>query len=99
MTKTKKCFLQTPPNPNFSIFNLPLYENGNLDLSELGVLATLLFLPDNWTFSIEALANLFSDDAAETAAVINRLEEKGYLNIDGETVYIFDKPCMKGGQM
>lgn len=96
MLRIKKCFDESTGAAQGKIFQLGAFKKTGLDLSELGILATLFSLPDGWEFSVEEFAKMSSDDIVSTAAVIRRLEEKKYLIFDKKTLYIYSEPKTKG---
>lgn len=51
----------------------------SLNLKDLGLLATMLILKDDWHYSVEGLSKILPDSNTKIRASINRLQEKGYI--------------------
>jgi len=55
------------------------FHDKSLSYKEIGLLCSMLSLPDDWKFNVRGLAALHSDGVESVSSGINRLIEKGYI--------------------
>ena len=55
------------------------FHDRSLSYKEIGLLCSMLSLPDDWKFNVRGLAALHSDGVESVSSGINRLIEKGYI--------------------
>lgn len=87
---------------NFTCIDNHLFEDKTLSMKAKGLLATILSLPDNWKYSVNGLASLFSDGRDAVNGAINELIKHGYITrtkitnklgaFDGYQYDIYEKP-------
>ncbi len=71
--------LKNKTQGNFVMVGKDILKNKELKLTDRGMLATLLSLPDKWDFSIVGLTKILPDGKSAIQASLNRLENCGYL--------------------
>lgn len=71
--------LKNKTQGNFVMVGKDILKNKELKLTDRGMLATLLSLPDKWDFSIVGLTKILPDGKSAIQASLNRLENYGYL--------------------
>lgn len=57
-----------------------ILKNHSLSLRDSGMVVTLLFLPDNWEFTISGLSKIIPDGKSSIRASLTHLEELGYIS-------------------
>lgn len=90
-------------NRNYTCMSNEHLQDKNLSLKAKGLLSLVLTLPDAWKYSIRGLASICKESAGCISAVLNELEEAGYLKRSqlrdesgrlSEMEYIFsESPC------
>lgn len=63
----------------FTTVSNDIYRDMRLDISDRGLLGTMLSLPETWNFSIKGLASILPDGEKAVRNHLRRLEEFGYL--------------------
>ena len=69
---------QRPPG-NYTMIGNDAFKDMRLDLTDRGLLATLMSLPDNWNFSIAGLTKILPDGKGRIGKSLDRLQQFGYL--------------------
>lgn len=64
---------------NFTCIDNHLFNDKTLSMKAKGLLAQILSLPDDWKYSVNGLASLFSDGRDAVNGAINELIEHGYI--------------------
>ena len=64
---------------DFTTFHNAMWKDYTLGSTERGVLGTMVYLPDNWNFSIKGLAKILPDGERKIATALKKIEEAGYL--------------------
>lgn len=64
---------------NFTIIGNAIFKDKKLGISERGLLATMLSLPDSWNYSIDKLSYILPDGATKISNTLKKLEKAGYL--------------------
>lgn len=59
--------------------DLNFLNDRNLSASARGVLATMLFMPEDWKVSIDNLTQLLPDGKTSISTALNNLEKHGYI--------------------
>ena len=87
---------------NFTCIDNHLFNDKTLSMKAKGLLAQILSLPDDWKYSVNGLASLFSDGRDAVNGAINELIEHGYITrtkiinelgtFDGYRYDIYEKP-------
>ena len=87
---------------NFTCIDNHLFNDNTLSMKAKGLLAQILSLPDDWKYSVNGLASLFSDGRDAVNNAINELIEHGYIIrsksvneaglFDGYVYDIYEKP-------
>ena len=55
------------------------FHDKSLSYKEIGLLCSMLSLPDDWKFNVRGLAALHSDGVDSVSSGLNNLIEKGYI--------------------
>ena len=94
---------------NFTCIDNHLFNDKTLSMKAKGLLAQILSLPDDWKYSINGLASLFSDGRDAVNGAINELIEHGYITrtkivnelgtFDGYRYDIYEKPKTENGKI
>lgn len=94
---------------NFTCIDNHLFEDKTLSMKAKGLLATILSLPDNWKYSVNGLASLFSDGRDAVNGAINELIDHGYIvrtksvnefgMFEGYIYDIYEKPQTENGKV
>ena len=87
---------------NYTCISNDLFNDKTLSMKAKGLLAQILSLPENWKYSVNGLASLFSDGRDAVNGAINELIEHGYIVrtktvnedglFDGYVYDIYEKP-------
>lgn len=87
---------------NFTCIDNHLFNDKTLSMKAKGLLAQILSLPDDWKYSVNGLASLFSDGRDAVNGAINELIDHGYITrtriinelgtFDGYRYDIYEKP-------
>lgn len=87
---------------NYTCIANDLFNDKTLSMKAKGLLAQILSLPENWKYSVNGLASLFSDGRDAVNGAINELIEHGYIVrtktvneaglFDGYVYDIYEKP-------
>jgi len=64
---------------DFTVVNNAILKNKKLTMTERGLLITLISLPDNWSFSINGLAQILPDGRTAINTAVNSLINAGYI--------------------
>lgn len=64
---------------NYTCIANDLFNDNTLSMKAKGLLAQILSLPENWKYSVNGLASLFSDGRDAVNGAINELIEHGYI--------------------
>ena len=75
---------KTRPPENFTPIRNEVLRDERLNLTDRGLLVTLMSLPENWDFSIEGMTKILPDGKSRIKSSLNRLEEFGYIEIAQE---------------
>lgn len=94
---------------NFTCIDNHLFNDKTLSMKAKGLLAQILSLPDDWKYSVNGLASLFSDGRDAVNGAINELIEHGYITrtkivnefgtFDGYRYDIYEKPQTEDGKI
>lgn len=94
---------------NFTCIDNHLFNDNTLSMKAKGLLAQILSLPDDWKYSVNGLASLFSDGRDAVNGAINELIEHGYITrtkitnefgvFDGYQYDIYEKPQTEYGKV
>lgn len=94
---------------NFTCIDNYLFDDKTLSMKAKGLLAQILSLPDNWKYSVNGLASLFSDGRDAVNGAINELIEHGYIvrtksinefgMFEGYIYDIYEKPQTENGKI
>lgn len=94
---------------NFTCIDNHLFNDKTLSMKAKGLLAQILSLPDDWKYSVNGLASLFSDGRDAVNGAINELIEHGYITrtkitnefgaFDGYQYDIYEKPQTEHGKV
>ena len=94
---------------NFTCIDNHLFNDNTLSMKAKGLLAQILSLPDDWKYSVNGLASLFSDGRDAVNGAINELIEHGYIirtritnefgAFDGYQYDIYEKPQTESGKI
>ena len=63
----------------FTVIPLEIMKNKEIKLTDRGMLATLISLPDNWKLSLRGLSAILPDSYDAISASCKRLEKLGYI--------------------
>ena len=69
------------PTGNFTQISNDMFSDIRLNLTDRGLLATLLSLPPNWDYSVEGMTRILPDGKGKIQSSIKRLERLGYVTI------------------
>ena len=69
------------PTGNYTMIGNDALRDTRLDLTDRGLLATLMSLPETWNFSIIGLMKILPDGRDRIRNSLNRLQKYGYLEI------------------
>jgi len=93
---------------NFTCIDNHLFNDKTLSMKAKGLLSQILSLPDDWKYSVNGLASLFSDGRDAVNGAINELIEHGYITrtkivnelgtFDGYRYDIYEKPQTENGK-
>ena len=94
---------------NFTCIDNYLFEDKTLSMKAKGLLAQILSLPEDWKYSVNGLASLFSDGRDAVNGAINELIEHGYIirsksinslgMFEGYVYDIYEKPQTENGKV
>lgn len=94
---------------NYTCIDNHLFDDKTLSMKAKGLLAQILSLPDNWKYSINGLASLFSDGRDAVNGAINELIDHGYIirtksinefgMFEGYIYDIYEKPQTENGKI
>lgn len=94
---------------NFTCIDNHLFNDKTLSMKAKGLLAQILSLPDDWKYSVNGLASLFSDGRDAVNGAINELIKHGYITrtkivnelgtFDGYRYDIYEKPQTENGKV
>ena len=72
---------KTRPPENFTPISNEVFRDERLNLTDRGLLMTLMSLPANWDFSVEGMSKILPDGKSRIKSSVRRLEEFGYIEI------------------
>lgn len=72
---------KTRPPENFTPISNEIFRDERLNLTDRGLLMTLMSLPVNWDFSVEGMSKILPDGKSRIKSSMKRLEEFGYIEI------------------
>lgn len=72
------------PSGNFTPISNDVFRDIRLNLTDRGLLATLMSLPENWDFSVSGMSRILPDGTDRIRSSLTRLEALGYISIKQE---------------
>lgn len=72
---------KTRPHENFTPVSNEVFRDKRLNLTDRGLLATLMSLPPNWDFTVEGMAAILPDGRGRIKSSLKRLEKIGYITV------------------
>lgn len=72
---------KTRPPENFTPISNEVFRDERLNLTDRGLLVTLMSLPANWEFSVEGMTKILPDGKSRIKSSLKRLEDFGYIEI------------------
>lgn len=69
------------PDGNFTMISNGIFRDTRLNLTDRGLLTTLISLPPNWDFSVEGMATILPDGKGRIRSSLKRLAGLGYVSI------------------
>jgi len=69
------------PAGHFTMIGNEMFRDTRLNLTDRGLLSTLLSLPDTWDFTIKGLVEILPDGRSRIRQSLKKLEDLGYLTI------------------
>lgn len=72
---------KTRPPENFTPISNEVFRDERLNLTDRGLLMTLMSLPVNWDFSVEGMSKILPDGKSKIKSSMKRLEKFGYIEI------------------
>ena len=72
---------KTRPPENFTPISNEVFRDERLNLTDRGLLTTMMSLPTNWEFSVEGMTKILPDGKSRIKSSLKRLEEFDYIEI------------------
>ena len=72
------------PQENFTPISNDVFRDARLNLTDRGLLTTLMSLKTDWNFTVEGMASILPDGKGRIKSSLKRLESLGYITVSHE---------------